>query len=174
MAKTYACLFFFGAVLVGLFHGCSDASIRCLGHASDCEGRLPSQCIEGCSLRTGCLGGDVVCAEINENALCEQTPGCELRGRCEGERADGETPACGQLAATPCRSTAGCQYVVSCVGPGTSCEDLEQDVCGLYQCAFDSACGGRADDCGDVTTVEQCRQVPGCYPADTDPAIVPE
>jgi hypothetical protein len=175
MAKTFARVVFFGAVFVGLFYGCSDASVRCLGRASSCEGRLASQCIEGCSLKTGCLGDDIVCGEITEGALCDQTPGCERQGSCEGVRQDGETPTCEELAATPCRSTPGCQYVVSCVGPGTPCGELDQDTCELYpECKYQSQCSGSADSCGDVGTVEQCRQVPGCYPADTDPSIIPE
>jgi hypothetical protein len=174
MAKTFAGLVFFGAVLAGLFHGCSDASVRCLGHASACEGRSSSQCLEGCSLRTGCLGDAIVCGEIDDTVLCAQTPGCEVRASCEGERADGESPACADLATTPCRNTPGCQYVVACIGSGSSCEELDEDTCNLYpQCGFESECGGRASDCGDVSTVEQCRLVPGCYLADTDPSIVP-
>jgi hypothetical protein len=68
----------------------------------------------------------------------------------------------------------GCQFAVTCVGEGAGCEDLDEDTCGLYpECGFRSECTGRADDCGDVSTVEQCRLVPGCFPADTDPSIVP-
>ena len=174
MAKTYAKLVFFGAMLLGIFHGCSDASVRCLGHPGPCAGRSSEQCIEGCSLRTGCLGDDIVCEEITEDALCQQTPGCELLANCDGVREDGGSPVCSLLAAAECRQTAGCQYNVSCTGRGSACADLDSDICELYpQCGFQSQCVGNADSCGDVTNIEQCRQVPGCYPADTDPAIVP-
>jgi hypothetical protein len=161
-------------MLLGLFHGCSDASIQCLGHPSPCQGRTAEQCIEGCSLRTGCFGDDIVCEDITEDALCQQTPGCELLANCDGIRDDGAGPACELLAAPQCRTTPGCQYNVSCTGGVTSCEALDRDTCPLYpQCGFQSQCTGSADSCGDVTNVDQCRQVPGCYPADTDPAIVP-
>jgi hypothetical protein len=174
MAKTYAKLVFFGAMLLGLFHGCSDASTRCLGHPSACEGRSQSQCIEGCSLRTGCLGDPIVCEQITEDALCQQTPGCELLANCDGVPDDDGAPACNTLQAAQCRQTPGCQYNVSCTGGVTSCEDLDSDTCGLYpQCGIQTRCVGRADSCADVTNIEQCSAVPGCYPADTDPAIVP-
>jgi hypothetical protein len=167
MKNMYARLVFLGATLAAFGHGCSDASVRCLGTPSECANRSADDCVSGCSLRRGCLGERVQCDTISNNLLCEQPPGCGLRGTCEGEA------SCTQLSASQCRMTAGCQYVVGCVGDGTPCESLEEDLCGLYpQCAFESQCYGKAQACDEVDSYDQCQQVPGCYLADTDPSVV--
>lgn len=172
MAKTFPRLALLAALLLSAFQGCSDADVRCLGRPVECSRRSANDCIGGCSVRTGCLGEAITCDTISDNDICQQTPGCELRGSCEGLRTDGGEPACEDLPPRRCQMTDGCVYSVACVGGGTTCDALDDDLCGLYpQCAFQSQCTGQADACGDLDSVDECRIVPGCYPADTDPSV---
>lgn len=158
----------FGALLL-FGSGCADGSEQCLGTAVACAERAPAQCTEGCGMSEGCNGGPVSCESLTDNGrpLCNQTPGCTWVGQCDG------LAGCSDRSYTECEDQPGCNQVRRCYGDGTRCEGMADDQCGLYpQCEVSSVCSGGAVQCEDLGSVAQCNTVPGCYAADTSPALL--
>ena len=159
---------FCAALGVPLAHGCGDSSIECLGTPVPCSNRDLAECNAGCRVREGCIGGTVDCESLtDEPTLCVQTAGCRYLGSCTG--AEG----CSGLMYEVCAMTPGCVQVRRCGGAGVRCNQLEDSQCELYpQCALGEECLGSATACGDLGSTAACYDVPGCYPADTTPAVV--
>lgn len=157
-----------GALLLSIAHGCSDSSFECLGTPVACEDRDLSECIAGCRVFEGCVGGTVDCASLtDEPTLCVQTAGCRYLGSCDGP------PGCSELSYDNCPSMEGCTQVRRCGGDGVQCGQLEDDLCELYpQCERGQECRGSATACGELESSSACLDVPGCLPADTTPAVI--
>jgi len=148
-------------------YSCSDGAPQCLGDAVACENRSAEECAGGgCSIREGCLGGELTCDSVEGLTLCNQTPGCRWVGQCDG------SDACRALSYNECGNAPGCVQVRRCYGDGTRCEDLEASLCELYpQCENRSSCTGNATDCIELEADGQCSGTPGCFIADTTPIV---
>lgn len=169
MTKTTASVAFLFAALLLQVSGCADGTEQCLGSALSCENRAPAQCTDGCGMVEDCLGGPVTCDSLTDDGLqlCNQTPGCTWVGQCGG------ASGCGDRSYDSCEEQEGCIKVRRCYGEGTTCEGTESSQCELYpQCALGSVCSGEALECEDLGSTSQCNSVPGCYAADTTPAIL--
>lgn len=155
-------------VLLALAHGCGDSSFECLGTPVACSNRDIADCNAGCRVFEGCVGGRVDCASLtDEPELCVQTAGCMYLGSCDGRA------GCSNLDYDTCGTTSGCVQVRRCGGAGVACSNLEDDLCELYpQCARGQECRGSALACGELESSAACNDVPGCLPADTEPAVV--
>lgn len=168
MINTFAPRALFGAFLL-LASACADGSEQCLGSAVACTERAPASCTDGCAMFQGCNGGAVTCDSITDDGqiLCNQTAGCTWVGQCQG--VDG----CSERSFSECEDQVGCQEVRRCFGEGTRCEGMADSQCELYpQCAISSVCGGNAIQCDNLGSTAQCNTVPGCFAADTSPAIL--
>lgn len=168
MTKTLLSLLFVAAAAAPLVHGCGDSSVECLGTPVACENRELDDCNGGCRVFEGCLGGTITCESLTDVPnICFQTPGCRYVGSCEG--AEG----CADLDFDDCGSTPGCVEVRRCYGGSLTCASLERDLCELYpECRLGEECGGAAFPCNDLSSTAQCLDVPGCFPADTEPSVV--
>jgi len=169
MTKICVRLLFLAATALPLAHGCGDGSLECLGTPVACENRELSSCRDGCSVYSGCLGGTITCESLTDRPqLCLQTADCRYVGTCEGREGCeniSDFDACGE--------TPGCVQVRRCFGGSVSCADLEDSQCELHpQCRLGEECRGTATECGDLVSSEECSSVPGCFPADTKPAVV--
>ena len=168
MTKHAIRLVFLAAAALSLIHGYSDGSLECLGTAVACSDRDVNTCDHGCRLERGCLGEQpITCESLTDNYdLCLQT-GCRYVGSCDG------AAGCTQLTFDVCGTTPGCVQVRRCFGGSVSCGSLDDSQCELYeQCVLGSRCTGSADSCGDLDSTSACLDVPGCYAADTKPAVV--
>ena len=168
MTKTYLGLLFLAALAVPLAHGCGDSSFECLGQPVACENREISQCTNGCRVFSGCSGDTVTCESLTDRPmLCVQTGDCRYVGSCQGR------PGCENVDYDACAETPGCEQVARCTGSSVTCESLEDSQCELHpQCRLGETCQGEADSCAEVKSSGACTAVPGCFPADTDPAIL--
>lgn len=168
MTKLCARLLFLASIALPLAHGCSDDSLACLGTPVICENRELAACTDGCRVYSGCVGASVTCESLTDRPeLCLQTADCRYVGSCEGR--DG----CENVDFDTCGETPGCIQVRRCFGGSVSCEDLEASQCELYpECRLGEECRGEPDDCSDLGSGSACSAVPGCYPADTRPAVV--
>lgn len=169
MTKICVRLLFLAATALPLAHGCGDGSLECLGTPVACENRELSTCTDGCSVYSGCLGGTITCESLTDRPqLCLQTADCRYVGTCEGRE------GCENIADFDvCGETPGCVQVRRCFGGSVSCGDLENSQCELHpQCRLGDECRGTAVDCGDLASSDECSSVPGCFPADTKPAVV--
>jgi hypothetical protein len=120
-------------------------------------------------VESGCIGdAPVSCPSLTDNpTLCRQTPGCDYLGTCDGEE------GCRRYGYDECAEHAECNQVRRCDGAGVACGNLEQSQCELYpQCRLGSRCEGTATRCSSLDSASACQQVPGCYPADTEPSVV--
>ena len=168
MTKYCLRLLFLAAAALPLAHGCSDSSIECLGTPVACGNREIGQCTDGCRVFEGCVGDVVTCESLTDRPeICIQTEGCRYLGTCEGRE------GCENVGFDECGETPGCVQVRRCDGRDFSCPDLEASQCELYpQCRLGTECQGTATSCGDLGSVDECSSVPGCFSADTDPAIL--
>jgi hypothetical protein len=168
MTKICLRLSFLAALAVPLAHGCGDSSLECLGTPVACENREIAQCTDGCEVVSGCVGGEITCDSLTDRPqLCVQTADCRYLGSCTGRA------GCENVGYDDCALTPGCTQVTRCAGSGVSCEDLEDSQCELHpQCRLGDECRGSADDCSELGSSAACSSVPGCFPADTRPAIV--
>lgn len=168
MIKTFASATLLVSLLL-LISGCADGSEQCLGSAVSCEERAPAQCTDGCAPVDGCHGGAVSCESLTDDGLtlCNQTSGCRWVGQCDG------VAGCGDRDYETCEDQVGCTKVRRCFGDGTTCEGTERTQCELYpQCTLGASCLGEALQCEDLGSTAQCNSVPGCFAADTSPAIL--
>jgi hypothetical protein len=169
MKKTCLRLLFMAAAAVPLAHGCSDSSFECLGTPVACEYREVNQCSNGCRVFSGCVGAEPIsCDSLTDRpTLCVQTGDCQYVGSCIGR--DG----CENVDYEACGGTPGCQLVPRCAGGSVTCASLEDSQCELHpQCRLGEQCRGGADDCGGIGSSAECSAAPGCFPADTKPAVV--
>lgn len=168
MTKICAPLFLFASLALPLAHGCGDSSLACLGTPVACANREVASCNGGCSVVSGCLGGSVSCESLTDRPeLCAQTPGCTYLGSCAGRA------GCENVGFEECAETPGCQQVRRCGGGDVGCEGLEDDQCELYpECRLGDECRGTADACEDLGSSAECSAAPGCFPADTRPALL--
>jgi hypothetical protein len=168
MTKTCLRLLFLALAAVPLAHGCGDSSIECLGTPVACQNRELADCNAGCRSYQGCLGGTITCDLLtSDSTLCRQTGDCRFVGSCEG--AEG----CGSIDFDVCTDTPGCVEVRRCSGTSVTCASLGDDQCELYpQCRLDAECRGSAAPCNDLASRTACSDVPGCFPADTEPSVV--
>jgi hypothetical protein len=96
-----------------------------------------------------------------------QTGDCRYVGSCQGRA------GCENVDYDDCGTVPGCEQVARCAGGSITCASLEDSQCELHpQCRLGEQCRGDADSCGEVKSSGGCSAVPGCFPADTDPAIV--
>jgi hypothetical protein len=166
MTKTYLRLLLLAVAAVPLAHGCGDSSIECLGSPVACENREVADCNAGCGAFEGCLGGSISCDSLTADPiLCLQT-GCRYVGTCEGRE------GCGSIEFESCADTPGCEEVRRCYGTTVTCASLGDDQCELYpQCRLGQECRGTAAPCNDLSSPRSCLEVPGCFPADTEPSV---
>jgi hypothetical protein len=156
MTKICLRLLFIAAAVIPLAHGCGDSSFECLGTPVACENREIAQC------------GDITCESLTDRPmLCVQTGGCRYLGSCTGRA------GCENVEYEACGETPGCVQVARCAGDGVTCSDLEDSQCELHpECFLGESCVGSADSCASLGSTAECRSVPGCFPADTKPAVV--
>jgi hypothetical protein len=168
MTKIYVCLSLLAALAVPLANGCGENSLECLGTPVACENREIGQCTDGCSVFSGCVGGEITCESLTDRpTLCVQTGTCRYLGSCTGRA------GCENVDYEACGETPGCVQVARCSGDTVECGDMEDSQCELHpQCRLGQECRGNADSCGELGSSSECSAVPGCFPADTEAAII--
>lgn len=148
----------------GVISGCSWNPETCTGTAKESCELQDYDVTPGCSFNgnTACEGTRIACPEIQDDDVCEQSPGCTVEPGCTGGSRN-----CSFFngSKSGCERYAGCEWEDPSYCVGTfQCEDIFWSTCeSLSFDCVETNCAGDAAPCSDLTTLE-CEVAAGCVP----------